>query len=123
MQFAAKSVCSSTTSTLNWHEETPSFYSELQWGEKKYNSHKLNQTVFQVQAESAGQGQTVNNQSRPFKCQLSWKQVQKWRIWKVAEQPGSHRLATPKNNSEPSECHPAEPRCSTEALKAAIQAN
>ncbi|KAI9515055.1 hypothetical protein NQZ68_027919 [Dissostichus eleginoides] len=41
----------------------------------------------------------------------------------VAEQPGSHRFATPKNNSVPRECCPVEPRCSTEALKDAIQAN
>lgn len=83
---------------------------------KNSNSHRLKQTV-------KGQGQTVNNQSRPFKCQLSRKQVQNWRILTLAEQPRSCRLATPKNNSAPGECHPVEPHCSTEPMKAAIQAN
>jgi len=65
--------------------------------------------------QSAGQGQTVNSKSFPFKCQLSRKQVQKWRIWTVAEQHRSHHLATPKNNSVPSQRHPVEPLCSTES--------
>lgn len=47
---------------------------------------------------SAGKGQPVNHQSCPFKCELSWKQVQKWWLWTVAELPGS-RLATLKCDS------------------------
>lgn len=66
---------------------------------KQSNSHRLKQKHSESK-QSAGGGQTVNNQSCPFKCQLSWKQVQKRRIWTVAEQPGS-RLATPRDSSVP----------------------
>lgn len=50
--------------------------------------------------QNASEGQTVSNQSCPFKCQLSWKQVQKRRIWRVAEQPGSC-LTAPKDSGVP----------------------
>lgn len=50
--------------------------------------------------QNASEGQTVNSQSCPFKCQLSWKQVQKRRIWTVAEQPGSC-LTAPKDSGVP----------------------
>lgn len=120
-------LCNFSQSTMLLHpEETLSFLlqQQLPWSNSLQRELRwLNQTVFKCK-QSAGQGQTVNNQSRPFKCQLSRKQVQKWRrIWTVAEQTRSRRLATPKNNSAPSECHPVEPHCSTEALKAAIQSN
>ena len=79
---------------------------------KNSNGFWQNQMVFKSKQHD-GQGQTVNSQNCPFKCQLSRKQVQKWRIWMVAERRRSRRLATPKNNSSLSQCHPAEPLCST----------
>ncbi len=102
-QLAANIVCFSTTSTISCHE-----WRWHMWRASVENSEIVKGWVepFLKCKQRAGQGQTVNSQSRPFKCQLSWKQVQKRGIWTVAEQPTfsdaeEQQRATPWSRAAP----------------------